>query len=735
MIELAKVRPKRRTFDRPVRQRINSVTLSSRHRKPASRLALFPRVIAFAAFASFLLYFGSHLLEHHRSGTSHFHNNALDARQQVLEENELTWVAERELDLHDAFLAQDPHRNIRVGNKIMDAKAHLPPPSIRVSETMPSLEDLSNTPTLRAAWEEALTSLPSIAETAMSKWFQDAENPIDTPSGIPGTGIETDEEASAVQKYLDCMSSKGDWVYEPHGTHLANLSSGVTVHKQSAVFASCDKAFYKHRDGGPLSTAWDIRSSLKWRWEPSPECQLFDPARFPTTAPHLPPSRQVLCQYLRHKHILMIGDSPSQYLLHDLLLDWTAQHSLTCYGDLYCKEHGICGEGLAEGSNVGWSWADDARIFDTLPDPTPPDFRTLTNKRSESIESLASKKADAEKRDAANGLERTWATVLRYRRSDSFYLNSSPSHPRHQPAYIHPDTGIRDINLYAVPDSRRSDVVLISKAPVPMPLSDNQRSPRGSRLARLSAEMQKGAWIGEQKAVKALEMALALTKDIWIPELVESLRALNAPPSPTDHLVVYRGGWRMQPDCTSNTASVGDDHYFDWTPFWHYTGDGPPPHLSPPTLDQLFFPSGSEDRDSASVTDMRTLVYNLQTILQNHVARKHILPKLGIVYLDLESATSIWRSGFVGSANVAKPPAAGRNAQVPFVAAQSRSGGDCLRMCLPSPGLALEEFFIGSLLRLFKQGWGRDRGAVWTGKHFVPVRERSKAAAASGMRK
>jgi hypothetical protein len=269
--------------------------------------------------------------------------------------------------------------------------------------------------------------------------------------------------------------------------------------------------------------------------------------------------------------------------------------------------------------------------------------------------------------------------------------------------------------MYAVADSRRSDIIIISKAPIPVPLSSNTASPRGTRLAHLVADLEKGAWQGESKAEKALELAFALTKETWMPEMMESLRVLKAPPAPQDALIVYRGAWRMQSQCASPGRLSEEDHQI------------PLPEAQP-TLKNLFASSANFESafdDKTTLTDMHSLVYNLQVVMQNDIVRKHILPNLGIVYLDMESASSVWKSGFVGGSSASSSQKSSDGSQ--HVMGPPGKGADCLRMCLPSPGLALEHLFVGALNRLFEQGWNvSDRGETWLAPNFMPVRERAR---------
>lgn len=640
---------------------------------------------------------------------------------------------------------------------------------ITINGTLPSLEGLAIDSNIRKAWETALRDLKAEARIQISKWIMEAEEPIQVQPGIPGTGIDTDEEARAVQQYLDCVASDGEWVHDASGTWLAQANSSLPVHKQSAALASCDRTFYRNKDRPVLVDEWDVRSSLKWHWKPAATCippsarahKLGQPQV--DEAPARPPSRQALCHYLRNKHILMVGDAPSHYLLHDLLLDWTSDKPLTCYGDLYCKEHGICGGSLAEERQIGSSWIGDTQVYDRLPGPNVDTGPLPHNSDILRETHRASSTDDASVAERAAMKNKTWGTILRYRRSDSMYLNQSPSHPRHQPAFIHPITGIRDVNMYAVPDSRRSDIVILSKAPIPVPrpseAGDASSSATQRKIHDLMASCSRKPWAGEEQAVNAIRLAAALTKEVWLPELLESLRALRVPPAPQDSLLVYRGQWRMQPACASGSSldnlssdDIDNDDRKDGFE-WKYIGDGPPPLASYPSLKSLLFPSSTYEsklEKATRLTDMHSLLFNLQAILQNTIVRHDILPKLGIVFLDLESATSIWRSGFVGSARVKGPkgkPKQRSNAkhgerqqqqqQQQRVMQSSKSlqgqGPDCLRMCLPSPGLALEEFFVGALNRLFQEGFSsQGRAATWLGSGFVPVRERTKRKLRSG---
>ncbi|KAK9898288.1 hypothetical protein P389DRAFT_31748 [Cystobasidium minutum MCA 4210] len=543
-------------------------------------------------------------------------------------------------------------------------------------------------------WEKAISELEDTARSLFRERFEEPPKQLfPLPHGIPGTGISSQEEAEALQRYLDCASSNGEWIYSPDGAHLNG--SSLPVHKQSSALASCDKAFYKHSPTAVSDENWNVRPSLKWYWRPSSTCSdLLKPAWMQSSSQRADRplmTRSSLCRYLRHKNILLIGASPTHYLIHDLLLDWTSKRPLTCYGDLYCKEHAICADEIVEVDPSINQWQEDTRPYDRLPDPPA---------------SLSQSGKTPRPASASNGTD-THGTVLRYRRVDSMFLNSSPSHPRHQAAFIHPHTGVRDINMYAVADGRRSDLTILYKAPIPYPRPSRTSSTLNKRVLKLTAFLKEPAHDLESKMSTLIDLVTLVTKELWLPELLESLRALKAPPAPLNSLIIYRGGWRMQDECSRNGFIV--DSPANVT----IVGDGPLPYM-----DQL----DSEDSFMRPSNDIPTTYYNLQTIIQNHLIRAYVAPRLSIPFIDLETAPGIWKSGLVGGAGSTQVFSSGKKALSP---PSSQRSADCLRMCLPSPGLSLETLFLGSLHSIFEWGWGGEaRRKVWTGPSFVPVRQR-----------
>lgn len=564
------------------------------------------------------------------------------------------------------------------------------------------------------AWNEAINSLVKRSISLFEHWFEDdALKSFDLPNGIPGTGISTAEEARSLQNYLDCFASNGEWAYGPNGAHLNG--SSLPVNKHSSVLATCDKAYYKHSRASfnPDANNWDVRPSLKWYWKPSPSCTKVDmPHWFKArlnpvgTSPALV-SRASLCNNLRHKNVLLIGDSPTHYLAHNLLLDWTSKRPLTCYGDLYCKEHAICPEEIVQNTVESSEWDADVRVFESVQDPPG---RATENALIKNVS------------DTAVPDMRTFGTVLRYRRADSMFMNSSPSHERHQPAFIHPHTGVRDINMYSVADGRRSDVTILYKAPIPYPRLGKISSGLHRRMLAMTKAIEDPSLDVATQITKIIELARLATAEIWLPEFLESLRALKAPPAPSDSLIIYRSGWSMQASCGHDSVEFSSEILETLI----VKGDGPQPFMMVPDLGQILFSQSIGGDPRLTVKSLRTIFYNVQNVLQNNLVRATVAPRLGMPFIDLETATRAWRSGYVGGAGATQGVAASTEALRMSTKGREKPL-DCLRMCLPSPGLSLETFFLGSLHTVFDWGWGGpERSRVWKGSNFVPTRVRQK---------
>ncbi|GAA6011107.1 hypothetical protein JCM10207_005499 [Rhodosporidiobolus poonsookiae] len=594
------------------------------------------------------------------------------------------------------------------------------PPSISISGSLPSTSSLSSS--LTSTFESILDSLTTLAASAASTVDVSFE-------GITGTGITTESEARALQAYLDCTSSDGEWVYDPRGAHLARHGSGLTVHKQEGRHAACDKRFYKGRNAGEGAGAdaeWDVRESLKWRWVASASCAKLAPPGLEASARDPAPlSRARFCRLLAHKSTVLLGDT-TQFSLHDLMLDFTSTVPQTCYGDLYCKEHSLCGDILRSKDGKGVEdWEGDERVYQSL--PLPPSLRSLEERRDVDDEPAnephdhdhphdhADSPSVLAKRQSSASKSPSYGTMLRYRRTDGL----RPSGPPTDPTYKNPFTGVREVNQKWRSDIQRGDIVIFTKAPLPLP----RRGHNATWDERVYALLDDDTARAEDKAARLLGAAAEVTRELWLPELVDAVRTMRQQPNAKDRLLVYRSGWRTHPDCGASSLPTTDfDADAPSSP-----GDGPPPHPSQPSLASLLFRPSSSAEDRALLPP-HTVFHNLQLVLQNAVARGTVLPALGVPFLDLETPLSVWRSGMVGSSaalpfspsSSLEDATAGSQLVFGAGAAQglrSPTSGDCTRYCFPSPGGAVEDFFLGALMRVFEAGWtGSDeREKAWVG--------------------
>lgn len=229
-----------------------------------------------------------------------------------------------------------------------------------------------------------------------------------------------------------------------------------------------------------------------------------------------------------------------------------------------------------------------------------------------------------------------------------------------------------------------------------------------------------------------IDMARRMVMEVWLPEILYSLLSVRSTASPSDQLIVWRGEWRMHVDCAAHhkdsDLKIDKRQGFEWQSWWQRRadGDGPPPHPLSPSLISMMY--GDErvgmlsrhdrqkEKSDTRLREPKVVFHNLQVIFQNQLMRQ-LGPALGIPFLDLETLSSVWRSGMVGGSS------------------ESQTGINCFNYCFPSPGMALEEGFLGGLLKIFKVGWDDDvlePRENWVGDGFVPVRERRKSDQSQG---
>jgi hypothetical protein len=597
-----------------------------------------------------------------------------------------------------ALATSSPTRKNPQFNAVIDKFSEIIRPSgtskfttiISINSSLPETVDSPSSRT----WTEAISSLEATAELNV----RDSLKHLSPIEGIPGTAIESNVEFIQLQQRLDCMSGQGDWKYRTDET--GGEVEELLVHKQESIYNSCDRQFAKGKEEKG-ATNWNVRSSLKWQWLPARHCN--------TTREMGRLDRFRLCTLLAHKKLLIIGDTPS-FSIHDLILDYTTTSPVSDYGDLYCKEHSICGELLKRGPvEMDEEWISDKRVYNDLPPRTKQilsgveilsDVESRKRKKDEKMRRLKAKRdemVDSRYSTASSG------TLLRFRRSDGLSSHSRPN-------FIHPSTGILEVNQPFLPDVSRSEIIIITKSPLPLPSRFFT-----SDWSEWYASVERGGEEGASRMIQAVE---SITRDVWIPELIETLITMRRKTEGmTGGLLIYRGSWRSHSDCgKSNLGVEGDDGKIPTS-----RGDGPPPHLQQPDLPSLLFSLRTQfDRSKSSQHDidmtsnstlnhLATLFTNLQIILQNHVIRTIILPQFGIPFIDMESSSSVMRSGMVGGSTskyASLPSAVDQHIFDTSAGLRSAASGDCHRYCLPSPGRFIETTFLGGLMEILETGWG-----------------------------
>src|SRR6266542_860880 len=123
------------------------------------------------------------------------------------------------------------------------------------------------------------------------------------PSSIPGSNIKRKKDLIKFREHMDCISTKGRWVYD-------DTPRVVLKHKQEPLYGKCDKNSKSLNKNASIEEIWDnSRNSVKYKWETPHKCPL--------------PSftREDFCSLITGLKFLLVGDALS-YQLHELLLDY-----------------------------------------------------------------------------------------------------------------------------------------------------------------------------------------------------------------------------------------------------------------------------------------------------------------------------------------------------------------------------------------------------------------------------
>ncbi|RIA98125.1 hypothetical protein C1645_686134, partial [Glomus cerebriforme] len=138
------------------------------------------------------------------------------------------------------------------------------------------------------------------------------------PSSIPGSNIKTKEDLLKFREHMDCITTKGEWVYD-------DTPRAVLKHKQEPLYGKCDKNSKFLNKNASIEEIWDnSRNSVKYKWKTSHKCPM--------------PSftREDFCSLITGLKFLLVGDVLS-YQLHELLLNYFHDGPVQCYGETACK--------------------------------------------------------------------------------------------------------------------------------------------------------------------------------------------------------------------------------------------------------------------------------------------------------------------------------------------------------------------------------------------------------------
>ncbi|CAG8454308.1 11139_t:CDS:1 [Funneliformis caledonium] len=163
-------------------------------------------------------------------------------------------------------------------------------------------------------------------ETALEETrieITDKLNKFSFHSSIPGSNIKTSKDLLKFRSYMECVTTKGKWVYD-------DTPRAFLIHKQDPLYGKCDSDFTPLNKNSSIEEIWNnARNSIKYKWKTPNECPL--------------PSfnRKDYCSLIAGKKILIVGDILS-HQLHDLLIDYFHDGPVQCYGVRSCKDHILC---------------------------------------------------------------------------------------------------------------------------------------------------------------------------------------------------------------------------------------------------------------------------------------------------------------------------------------------------------------------------------------------------------
>lgn len=252
-----------------------------------------------------------------------------------------------------------------------------------------------------------------------------------------------------------------------------------------------------------------------------------------------------LCPLLPNKKILFVGPETTFHLHSNLLqaLELHENRSHSCLGSEFCTFHQIC-------------------RAPRLPDSSEPFFPPGGSKKYPSNRELIA----------------SHSGILRYILSNSLYTGPDKQDARYTDpvAQVDRDTGVRQKEKYWIGQTKKTDLLVLNRGPLPAPAWTYDGTQWGNWSAVFlkdkpseSTRIKKGS---KSFGERILDVALRVTVDRFLPETAETLKILSRGTS-TQHLL-WHGSWYMDPKCTEggDRRGVLDSDLDPWTLFYNAQG-------------------------------------------------------------------------------------------------------------------------------------------------------------------
>jgi len=246
-----------------------------------------------------------------------------------------------------------------------------------------------------------------------------------------------------------------------------------------------------------------------------------------------------ICQLLAGKKVLLVGPETT-YFLHTLWLDAVESRrnrTHTCPGREFCTFHHICR---------------DPPIF-------PEDSNTYD--RTERKKKIPSD----------NILRATRSALLQYTYSTTLYAASNKTDTLYKFPLVDLETGVQQVSQYWLRRARKADVVILSRTPIPAPVSTYALGPSGNwTFAFALCSQQKHFPINYCRLSLSYALAIAaldMTLRNFLPLVMETIGHLATDTFRGSHHV-WHGNWIIQPSCAVKRLSRDTELLPD---FWSCT--------------------------------------------------------------------------------------------------------------------------------------------------------------------